>query len=291
MSVDLPGAAPAAETPGQALLCRPWPDGATPWRMLSRHAAAACVHPHTVITLGVLTATGCGLVAAGAPVTSLGVVVAGLVYATAAVRRRVRRSLRRERARGPYARPLTPSIQPEQLDAVELRTLYAAVLAIHEELRLSLVDDRRLRDHLRGIYERCTETVLAAGRMARLDNPLHRYLRDHPRGDLEARIARVDDRAAAAVDDAAVRAYARTGAACARELITHRALAELRDRIRARLELVQASLGAIVATVIKLRVLDLAQLEPSGESLADQLQLLGDETAVLEATLEDGLAA
>ena len=113
--------------------------------------------------------------------------------------------------------------------SLDLRASYLGILQRHEDLRLHLVDASRMQACLRDTFERCGQAVHVAGLLARLANPLDRYLREHSAERVARDLDELAARVATAGDPAAVAAYRRAAAARGRQLGTLLEIQSLRD--------------------------------------------------------------
>jgi len=283
--------APGADATVQALILHSSVPRPARWERIAELVVVAGTRPRTLRGLGLATLVAITAVLAGIPWLSVGVIGAGTIHYVVAAARETRRGLVAQRALGPFGAALDLDVEPDEIASLDLRATYLGILQRHEDLRLHLIDAPRMQQYLRDTFERCGATVHVAGRLARLANPLDGYLQEHSAERVTRDLDELAARVATAGDPAAVAAYRRAAAARGRQLGTLLEIKALRDRIRARLELVSASLDSIVAAVVKLQVLDLAQIELVGESMADELSALGEELAILEAMMDDGAAA
>jgi hypothetical protein len=131
--------------------------------------------------------------------------------------------------------------------------------------------------------------VTTCGRLARLAEPLQRYLDGHDPVHLQWELDRLRARTEAARDDATIVALTRAAAARESQLATRDQIAGQRDRTLARLELVRASLESFTAMIVKLNGTGEEQLLLAGESMADHLDEIGGELDALESVLETDL--
>jgi hypothetical protein len=180
---------------------------------------------------------------------------------------------------------------PERIVAMETRDTYRAILTAYTDIRHVLGDAVSLRSLRAAVLQRCDAAVRHCGRLALLSNPLQRYLDAHDRARTRADLERLRQRSEAAGDALTGEALGQAATARARQLETHDQIAEMRDRIQARLELARAALESFAATIVKLRVAGDEHLVLSGDSVIDHLDGVADELDVLETELALDLAA
>jgi hypothetical protein len=190
---------------------------------------------------------------------------------------------------GPLGPPLQPEVAAEEIETEDLRHAYLAILAAHEELRVSLTDCASVLDALRDLYERCTDMVQAAGRMARGGNALSLYLAaQNPSLPIVA--ARLDGLGAATKDEDAARAYRHAAAVSRQHAELNGEIAGMYDRTKGRLAAALAFLGVARALVVKLRAIDSEAALAEGESITESVAELRGELELLRASLETALA-
>jgi hypothetical protein len=192
------------------------------------------------------------------------------------------------RESGSLAQPVRPSVQAEELEAIELSAAYADVLRAHEGLRGAMRDGDNPSQDLRDVYQRCTDLVLATGKVARSGDSLRRYMGARSPLTVEAEVARLEDRAARSCDDGAASAYRMAAGARRRQLDTYQQIGTLYDRIEARLVLVTSFLSAVEAMVVKLQALDMERLHDELVSIGEQIDELNGEIGMLETNLGRG---
>jgi hypothetical protein len=271
------------------LVRRGLPRSPARWERIAERTATAAISPHNLPGIGLAVALAMTLWAFGATWLAPWLVAAGAVHYAGAVTLGSVRAARLERARGPLALPLAPEVDPAEVASTTLRATYEDILRLHEDIRCALLAAERMQASLRTVFDRCSEVVRVAGRLARLANPLQHYLELHPTTHVERELDRLAGTADGAADPLAQGVYQTAVAARGRQLGTLIEIQNLRDRIAARLELISASLESVSALVIKLQVLDLEQVDLVGETISEHLSTLGDELAVLETTIEDGV--
>jgi hypothetical protein len=257
------------------------------WERAVHRAAAAAISARRLRGLGVATALAFALWLVGLPWAAPLAFGVGLAHYAGAVIGATVRAGRTERARGALAQPLRPEIDPAEITSIDLRAAYLDILRVHEDIRRSLLDAERMQSTLRALFGQCGDVVQVAGRLARLANPLHDYLEVHGANQAKQELHRLAVTADGTSDRVAQAVYQSAAAARGRQLGTLLEIQQLRDRIRARLELIGASLASVQALVIKLQVLDLEKVAVAGESMSDQLASLGEELVVLESMIED----
>lgn len=180
---------------------------------------------------------------------------------------------------------------PEVIMAMETRDTYRAILTVYTDIQRVLDDAGSLRSSRTAVLQRCDAAVRHCGRLARLSNPLQRYLDTHDRAQTRADLERLRQRSETVGDAPTGDALRRAATARARQLETHDQIVGMRDRIQARLELARAALESFSATIVKLRVAGDEHLVLSGDSVIDHLDGVADELEVLETELSLDLVA
>lgn len=189
------------------------------------------------------------------------------------------------RVYGPPGPPLAPDVLPHEVEPLELRASYEKILRTHEDLRQLLRDSGRIREGLKQLYASCTELVDVAGRIARLGNSLDAYLEACKPIELTHCAEQLEARAKQALDPEARRTYQGAAMARRRQLATYAQLQGLYDRIRARLEVVIASLDSVQALVVKLQALELDHVALNDDCVAEQLEILRGDAQIVEAAI------
>ncbi|HWM85637.1 MAG TPA: hypothetical protein VNO33_07360 [Kofleriaceae bacterium] len=192
---------------------------------------------------------------------------------------------------GPLGPPLRPEVKPSQLAPQEIHAAYVEILRAHEDIRVALGRSDGILEPLRDAYDRLTELVQAAGRVARRGNALQAYLRKYCPQGIESEVTQLEARTGETKDEEAARAFRQAAAARRQQLDIYRQIEGLYDRVKARLALVASFLGAVGALVVKLHVLDLEQVEAAGSSISDHLDLLRSDLELLESSLEGAMSA
>lgn len=272
-----------------ALVRTPVPRPPGPWDRMVLRLASAMGHTPNVHGLGFATVLALAMWVVGFSAVSPWIFAVGVTYYAGAVAATSVRDARSERALGVLAQPLAPEVDPVEVTSVEMRLAYEHILRLHEDIRMSLVGARGVQTTLRSVFTECIAVVQAAGRLARLSNPLQRYLELHGSSHIKLELQRLSANADVAADPIVQGVYQHAAAARGRQLGTLLEIQHLRDRIRARLELIHASLASVAALVIKLQALDLEQAELAGASMSEQLASLTEELSILETTIEDGI--
>ena len=256
------------------------------WQRIAGHTATAMCE-RSLVSLGVAGPVAAAVWFVGLPWLSLLVLAIGAVYFSTSVAAASVRAIRRETAQGPLALPLAFEVEPAAVAAPDLRAGYEDILRLHEEIRTALAVADRAQAALITVFAECGAVVQAAGRLARLANPLHAYLGARGGAQAKEALGRLAASADVATDRVAETAYRGAAAARGRQLGTLLEIQTLRERTRARLELIAASLESVLAMVIKLQALDGEEVELAGARMTDQLAAVGDELALLESALEE----
>jgi hypothetical protein len=139
-------------------------------------------------------------------------------------------------------------IDPESVLSQEIREAYRAILSAFAELDRAVAEAPQLRASVAPSLERCRTAVAFSGQMAQHASWLQLYLDRHDPVHLRAEL----ERTRVPRGDATGVALSHTAAARARQLARYNEIAEQRDLIRARLELVRAAIESFTATVVKL---------------------------------------
>lgn len=275
----------ASDALGSTAIARPR-GGGTPmlWRAaLSRRSRLAVLGSFLVVVVG------SGI--AGLPALAGCVLGFGAVSYSAMVLRDVFRPDLVRLIYGPLGPPLRPEVKPTELSPQEIHSAYVEILRAHEDVRIALGRSEGILEPLRDAYERLSELVKAAGRVARRGNALQSYLRKYCPQGLETEASQLDTKMGETSDEQAALAFRQAARARRQQLDIYRQIEGLYDRVKARLALVASFLGAVGALVVKLHVLDLEQVEAAGSSISDHLDLLRGDLELLETSLEGALSS
>ncbi len=252
---------------------------------------AILVRRGRVALLGGVLVLVVGAGVAGLPTLAGCMIGFGAVSYSALVLRDVFRPDLARLVHGPLGPPLRPEVKPSELGPQEIHAAYVDILRAHEDIRIALGRSEGIRDPLRDAYDRLSELVQAAGRVARRGNALQSYLRKHCPQSLESEAAQLEARTGETSDEPAARAFRQAARARRQQLDLYRQIEGLYDRVKARLALVASFLGAVGALVVKLHVLDLEQVEAAGSSISDHLDLLRSDLELLESSLEGAMTS
>jgi hypothetical protein len=252
---------------------------------------AAMVRRGRLAVLGGILVAVIGAGAAGLPTLAGCVLGLGAVSYSAMVLRDVFRPDLARLVYGPLGPPLRPEVKPSELGPQEVHAAYVDILRAHEDIRSTLVRSEGIIEPLRDAYDRLSELVQAAGRVARRGNALQSYLRKYCPQGLESEAAQLDLRMGETGDEQAARAFREAARARRQQLDIYRQIEGLYDRVKARLALVASFLGAVGALVVKLHVLDMEQVEAAGSSISDHLDLLRSDLELLESSLEGAMSS
>lgn len=183
--------------------------------------------------------------------------------------------------------PKTRSIVfPEDIFDPVLRETYRAILAARGQLERALEDAPGLASSAPSLNKRCVDAVRLCARFALVANRLHVYLTANAAARIATEVAQLRSKATTTRDPSTARDLGKAAAAYERQLATCEELVQTRDRIRARLDLVLASLRSFIAAVVKQQATEDEQLALAGESLSEHVDEVRDELAVLESALE-----
>jgi hypothetical protein len=252
---------------------------------------AALLRRGRLALLGGLLVVVIGAGVAGLPTLAGCALGLGAVSYSALVLREVFRPDLTRLVYGPLGPPLRPEVKPSELGPQEIQSAYVEILRAHEDIRLALGRSQGILEPLRDAYDRLSELVQAAGRVARRGNALQEYLRRYCAQNLETEAAQLEARTAETTDEPAARAFRQAARARRQQLDIYHQIEGLYDRVKARLALVASFLGAVGALVVKLHVLDLEQVEAAGSSISDHLDLLRSDLELLETSLEGALTS
>lgn len=261
---------------------------------------ASASRPTNLAVLGSGTVGTAALVAAGLPVVGLAVLaLGGLAYgAMIAFDFKNERFVRKAHGIvddpaadvGPLDAPLVPTILPNSLEARDLRALYEQVLASHEQLRGQLVASPDfVKDGLGDAFQRASELVGEAGRVAMRGNVLVRYLAGENAKSIADEIAALDDKARRATDTQARAAWEQAAAGKRRHAALYSAIEGLYDRVRAQLVAIDGSFDEVRARVVKLDAADTAEAVAMGHTIVEQVDQLVADAHELDVAVEQTL--
>jgi hypothetical protein len=213
---------------------------------------------------------------AGLPLTSMGLIAGATVLFVLGTLR-------------PWSPPaaIRDELPPEEVVSFETREALRGILSAQRQLERVVDESTNLAPSIRSVLDRVVEVVTLSQRMARLSNPLQRYLDDHDPTVVRAELDRLRGRAEATGEAHAAAAFGHAAAARARQLATIDEIVALRDRIDARLELVRAALEAFTATIVRLRGDSEDHQATAGETVTEQLDHAANELAIVETTLDE----
>ena len=187
--------------------------------------------------------------------------------------------------------PKRPAIVfPEDILDPVLRETYRAILEARGQLQRALEDAPGLASVAPSLNKRCADAARLCARMAQVANRLHVYLSANEASRIAVEVAELRAKAAGTRDPSTARDLGKAAAAYERQLAACKELVQTRGRIRARLDVVLASLRSFTAAVVKQQATEDEQLALAGESLSEHVDGVRDELAVLEAALEPGAA-
>ena len=284
-------ASSVAPQPGTALIVfDPTP---ARWEHALERVVVAGTRPRTARGLAIAIALAVGANLAGALWLAIPLFGVGVAHYVVAAAYETRRIAAEERARGPLARPLVAEVRMFEIESAELRLAFHDVLERHEEIRRELLAAQRLQPCFRPLLERCGALVQRAGRLARLANPLERYLRDHSTTEITKGVDEATRRSTAIGDPLARAAHAREAHARGHQLGTVLEIEAIRERIRAQVGIVNATLAAVGAAIVKAQVIDQAEAELAADLAAGDATVaaLAEEIEALEALLDDSAQA
>jgi hypothetical protein len=181
-------------------------------------------------------------------------------------------------------------LEPSTLCDPEIRDVYAGVLKAMDQCRIVYGGSgQSLRQSLEDGLQRSEELVRVAGRAARRSDVIRRHLDgDTPEG-LARELERLRILSAQTPDESARQGFLQAADAKAKELETYRQLQGLRDRIHAQLKLIEASLDALSAKLVKLDASDLAEALSINASITENVQTMTSDVEILESTYEETL--
>lgn len=182
-------------------------------------------------------------------------------------------------------------VDPDDIVSAEVRSTYQGIVRGLADVERALAAAPRLHKSMTTAIQRARAAVGLSGQIAILANPLQRYLDSHHEAFIRSEHDRLRERTETASDDTAIGAWGHAAAARARQLEIHKQMVAQRDRICARLELVRAALETFSAMIVRLHALNEEQIVLAGESVAEQLEGIGDDLELLESALEIDTAA
>lgn len=179
-------------------------------------------------------------------------------------------------------------VPPPDIEPLELRGLYVAVLTNYEEVRETVSNGGdMLQNSLSDTLERCAELVREAGRVAKRGNSLSRYKSRVRPGEIQGEIDRLEAQARSTTDEKAAETFLQAANAKRRQLDTYMQIEGLYDRIKAQLSVIETSLDGVQAKVVKLNATDIEEAATVGASISQNLDALTDDMHVLESTVDE----
>jgi hypothetical protein len=182
-------------------------------------------------------------------------------------------------------------VYPEDIADPQLRFTYSSILSARDELEIAIANAPGYASAAQSVKQRCSEAVRLCARVAPIANRLYGYLATQETWAAARHAADLRMKARTSTDAVTSRTLAQAAAACERQLASCEELSRTRDRIHARLELVLASLRSFTATVVKQQTLEDEQLALAGETVAEHVDSVREELAVLESALDLDAAA
>ena len=168
---------------------------------------AALVRRGRLAMLGGLLFVVIGAGAAGLPTLAGVMLGAGAVSYSAMVLRDVFRPDLARLVYGPLGPPLRPEVKPNELAPQEIHSAYVEILRAHEDIRIALARSEGIVEPLRDAYDRLSELVQAAGRVARRGNSLQAYLRKYCQQGLEGEATALEVKIGETADKLAASAF------------------------------------------------------------------------------------
>lgn len=149
--------------------------------------------------------------------------------------------------------PLDLEVSIAAIEPTCHRDLVHSIASTHESLRAQLRStDPLVAAALVDTYNKCTELATLAGPLAVRGQTLTSYLESHTDEDLERDIGALDELATETTDSDSQDTFAAAADARRAQLATYLEVCALRDRITARLSMIDASLQWTEARVVKL---------------------------------------
>lgn len=177
-------------------------------------------------------------------------------------------------------------LYPEDIADPRLRETYAAILAARAELEDVLATSPACKAVAASLLQHCDEAVRLCARIAPVANRAHAYLARQDVWALARQVSDLRTSSSSETDRTTARALTHTAGAYEQQIASCEELTRTRDRIQARLELVLASLRASTARVVKQQMLEDEQLALAGENVAEHVDDVRDELAMLESAVD-----
>ena len=179
-------------------------------------------------------------------------------------------------------------IEPEAIEPDDIRGLYLAILANHEEIRTTVAAGGDiLQRSLRETLERSAELVREAGQVALRSNALSRYVRREQAHVMQSEADKLEAQARATRDKKAAETFMQAAEAKRQQLATYVQIDGLCDRVKAQLSVIETSLDSMQAKLIKLNATDIEEAVTVGASLSRNLDTLTSDIQVLESTVDE----
>jgi hypothetical protein len=179
-------------------------------------------------------------------------------------------------------------LDPKQLRDAEVREVYQAILAGTEKCRaLHSATNASLRDNLADGLRRSEDLAVVAGRAAVRSNAIRRHLDAESPDSLEKELQRLRALADRTKDAAARASFLQAADSKVKELETYHQLQGLRDRIYAQLKVIEASLDALAAKLVKLEASDVAEAISINDSITENVQTMTTDVQILESSYDE----
>lgn len=248
-------------------------------------AAAGVTAPRCMAGIAVAAILATALGIAGLPAAIPWVLAAGGFHFVGIVTRYALSPSYVRELHGEFGLALHPIVEPEEVEPEELRSSYLAILRTHEELRATLHEHEPVSAELRSLYRSCGDAVQLAGRTAVLGGPLRRFLDGRARASIAEDIVRLDTLADDAADPEAREMLRRASASRRREAEIHADVDTMYARMKARLEVVSATLATAVAAGLHLCTLGVDRSVNAHDALIEHIDALDEDLRFLEDTI------
>jgi hypothetical protein len=179
-------------------------------------------------------------------------------------------------------------LNPSTLRDSEIREVYQAIQQAMEQCRRVYAGtSQALRSSLEDGLKRSEELVVVAGRAAKRSDAIRRHLDADTPATLSKELERLRALAERTKDETARKSFLQAADAKAKELETYQQLQGLRDRIHAQLKLIETSLDALSAKLVKLEASDLSEAISINDSITENVQTMTSDVQILESSYDE----